>query len=204
MRKYQWIAAVAVFAAHSVAALGEVPTTPGSDIQQLTGGNGSDVDIRPGMRVMMHLEGLLGIKQHTSLRDAFNKDDALTGLRYRKLTNLSMVDFYPVANLHISYGFHSWKGKLPKAGFATPGSVGRLNLNEVAPLLPVRNTHANISPMMTVGYQRKLAKFTQLGFEAGMISDHGSNRGNILPGEVREKWHSTGAIAQVAFKTRFF
>ena len=168
MRKYQWIAAVAVLAVQSVAALGEVPTTPGPNVDQLAGGNGSDVDVRPGLRVMAKLEHVLGIRP-VNLRDAFNQDDALTGLRYRKLTNLSMVDFYPVANLHLSYGLHSWKGKLPKAGFAAPGSVGRLNLNEVAPLLPIRNTHSALSPMATVGYQRQLAQFTQIGFEAGML-----------------------------------
>ncbi|NIJ08834.1 hypothetical protein FHS31_002458 [Sphingomonas vulcanisoli] len=153
--------------------------------------------------MMSKLEHVLGIKP-INLREAFNRDDALTGLRYRKLSNLSMVDFYPIGNLHLSYGFHSWKGKLAKPGFAMPGSVGCLNLNEVAPLLPVRSTHANISPMATIGYQRKLAQFTQVGFEAGMLSDHGSNRGNVLPGERRERWASTGAIAQASFKMRFF
>ncbi len=200
MRKVQWVAAVAVLATWSVAALGEVPTTPGPDDQRLTGGNGSYAKVRPGFGSFNTVSDSIGRR---SLRETLNRDDALTGLRYRKLTNLSMVDFYPLANLHLSYGFHSWKGKLPRAGFAAPGSVSRLNLNEVAPLLPIRNTHSALSPMATVGYQRKVAQFTQIGFEAGMLSDHGTNRATGM-GERRERWASTGAVAQASVKMRFF
>lgn len=199
MRKFQWIAFAAFATVQSVAVLGEVPATPGPDVEQMTGGKGSYADIRPGLRLLpglrLRIEGM-------SIRSAMSRDDALTGTRYRKLRLQSMVDYYPISGFHLSAGFRSWKGKAPIG--AGGGGAGRFNMNSLAPLLPIRSTQSNLSPMATIGYQAKLADYTQLGFEAGMIHEHGIDRLSSMPGERHQGWGNTGAIAQASVKMRFF
>ncbi|WP_174273970.1 hypothetical protein [Sphingomonas bacterium] len=153
------------------------------------------------MRLLPHLR----LRVDTiGLRGGTTRNDDLTGARFRKLHMTSTIDYYPVAGFHISAGFRSWKSKLPRS--LAGGGAGRLNMQSIAPTLPMRSTHANLSPLATIGYQSKIASNALFGIEAGVMSEHGRNRIAGLPanGGASQSWSKTGAVAQASVKMRFF